>query len=126
MVVVQWSGWAEEPSGVGAVDVSARKERSSVFEIHACKQDGSTLRAFAVGDSEEVIIGRDDNCDITIASRSVSREHCSVERDGEQMVLRDLSSTGGTYVEGERVTNVQVSDGMKVQVGPAVLKFFEA
>lgn len=97
-----------------------------MMEIHVCsKKTGTLLRAFALGDASEVLVGRDDSCDIKIRARSVSREHCAIEREGEEVVLRDLNSTGGTYFNGERVQRVPLQDGMEVIVGPAVLKFFE-
>jgi adenylate cyclase len=97
-----------------------------MMELHVCsKKTGSLLRAFALGDADEILIGRDDSCDIKIRARSVSREHCAIERDGENLVLRDLGSTAGTYINGERVERVPLQDGMEIVVGPAVLRFYE-
>ena len=97
-----------------------------MLEIHVCNQQGKLLRAFALGDSDEVLVGRDENCDIQIRAKSVSREHCTIEREGQDFVLRDLGSTGGTFLDGKRVDRVRLRDGIAVTVGPAVLKFFES
>jgi pSer/pThr/pTyr-binding forkhead associated (FHA) protein len=97
-----------------------------MMELHVCNRAGVLLRAFALGDNREVIVGRDETCDVRIVSPSVSREHCAIEQDGEDLVLRDLGSSGGTYVEGSRVDKVRLEDGMEIGVGPAVLKFFES
>ena len=96
-----------------------------MLEIHVCNQQGKVLRAFALGDSDEVIIGRDETCDIRIRAKTVSREHCTVEREGQDFVLRDLGSTGGTFLNGRRVDQVQLRNGIEVTVGPAVLKFYD-
>jgi len=96
-----------------------------MFEVHVCNSDGSMLRAFALGDSDEVLVGRDDACDIRIASPTVSREHCAIEREGGTMFVRDLGSTGGTFIDDEKIDRVPLRDGMVVRVGPALLKFFE-
>jgi pSer/pThr/pTyr-binding forkhead associated (FHA) protein len=96
------------------------------MELHVCSRTGTVLRAFALGDEAEVIIGRDDSCDIQIRARSVSREHCSIEREGDTLVLRDLGSSAGTILDGNRVERVRLQDGMEVEVGPAVLKFYES
>ena len=96
-----------------------------MLEIHVCNQQGKVLRAFALGDSEEVIIGRDETCDIRIRAKTVSREHCTVEREGQDFVLRDLGSTGGTFLNGQRVDRVRLRNGIEVTVGPAVLKFYD-
>ena len=83
------------------------------------------MRAYALGDSEEIIIGRDASCDIRIQARSISREHCTIERQGDGLVLRDLDSTGGTHVNGQRLDQIRLTDGLEVRIGPAVLKLFE-
>lgn len=93
------------------------------MELHVCNKSGQLLKAFALGDSEEIIIGRDETCDIRIKSQSVSREHCCIERDGHDLVLKDLGSTCGTFLDGKRIDQVRLRTGMSIQVGPAVLKF---
>lgn len=45
-------------------------------------------------------IGRAPQNEIIINARGVSRFHCQLRRDGEQLVLEDLNSTNGTIVEG--------------------------
>lgn len=97
-----------------------------MMELHVCNRAGVLLRAFALGENKEVIVGRDETCDIRILAKSVSREHCAIEQDGEELVLRDLGSTGGTYLNGNRVEKVRLEDGMEINVGPAVLKFYES
>ncbi len=97
---------------------------SAMLEVHVCNKDGVLLRAYALGDSEEVMIGRDEHCDIRIENASVSREHCVIERQGVGLVLRDLASTGGTFVSGDRLDEIRLTDGLEITVGPAVLKFF--
>ena len=97
-----------------------------MMELHICNRSGAVLRSFALGDSAEVIVGRDETCDIRIAARSVSREHCAIEHHGRDLILRDLGSSGGTFVEGHRVDTVRLEDGMQVTVGPAVLKFYDS
>lgn len=97
-----------------------------MMELHVCnKKNGSLLRAFALGDSSEVLVGRDDSCDVKIRAKSVSREHCAIEREGDDFILRDLGSSGGTFHGEEKVDRIQLSDGMEITIGPAVLKFYE-
>ncbi len=96
-----------------------------MMEVHVCDKNGRMLRAFALGENPEVIVGRESSCDIQILARSVSREHCAIERDGDTFVLRDLGSSAGTYINGERVERVELQDGTVVTLGPALLKFYE-
>ena len=98
-----------------------------MMEVHVCSQkDGHLVRAFALGDSTEVIIGREESCDIRIESMSVSREHCSIERSGDDLLLKDLESSGGTFMDGQKIDSIRLEDGMEIQIGPAVLKFYES
>lgn len=97
-----------------------------MFEIHVCnRKNGQLLRAFALGDTDELIVGRDETCDVQINSRSVSREHCSLEHSGGRLTLRDLESTGGTFLDGEAVSSIQIESGTEFAVGPAIIKVFD-
>lgn len=53
---------------------------------------------------ESLIIGSDPNCDIVINLRVISGIHCSVMRRNKYVLLRDLKSTNGTFVNLMRVT----------------------
>jgi pSer/pThr/pTyr-binding forkhead associated (FHA) protein len=52
---------------------------------------------------ETLIVGSDHNCDIVIDLPIISGVHCSVMRRQDRVILRDLKSTNGTYVNFERV-----------------------
>ena len=39
-----------------------------MMELHICNRSGAVLRSFALGDNVEVIVGRDETCDIRIAA----------------------------------------------------------
>ena len=97
-----------------------------MMELHVCNREGSVLKAFALGDTAEVIVGRDSSCDIQIKAKSVSREHCAIESEGEELVLRDMGSSCGTFLDGRRIESVRIEDGMEITVGPAVLKFYDS
>ena len=98
------------------------------MELHICARNGGkVLRKFALGDLEELIIGRDEGCDIRIKSPVVSREHCTIEQDDTgSLVLSDSDSTGGTFVENQKIESVRLEDGLEVTIGPAVLKFYDS
>ncbi|HEX3598057.1 MAG TPA: adenylate/guanylate cyclase domain-containing protein [Polyangiaceae bacterium] len=48
-------------------------------------------------------LGRHPTNSIQLLDKIVSKEHCVIERRGGQLILRDLGSLNGTYVNGERV-----------------------
>ena len=99
-----------------------------MMELHICaRSGGKVLRKFALGDLEELIIGRDEDCDIRIKSPVVSREHCTIEQDETgALVLSDSDSTGGTFVEEQKIDSIRLEDGVEVTIGPAVLKFYDS
>ncbi len=64
-----------------------------------------------------VLIGR-EGVDITIDDPKVSRQHASLETYGSTCVLlKDLSSTNGSFVGGRRVNSVELQDGDEIRVG---------
>jgi pSer/pThr/pTyr-binding forkhead associated (FHA) protein len=72
------------------------------------------------------VIGRAVECDIVIASKSVSREHTRLRRDGRRWFVDDLGSTNGTYLNGERVINsMNLLDGDSLQVGDVTFTFHD-
>jgi len=57
------------------------------------------------------IIGRSEGADHTVYSGKVSKEHAVIEVAGGRYQVRDLSSTNGTFVNGERATACFLEDG---------------
>ncbi len=68
-------------------------------------------------------IGRDEASDIHIDEEEVSRRHCKVTARKNQVMIADLGSTNGTYVNDELVDDRPLADGDLVKVGRAVFKF---
>jgi hypothetical protein len=73
------------------------------------------------------ILGRDDSADIILDDPGISRRHSElrVTTDGPHFVttIRDLGSTNGTYVNGERVSTTHLEDGDRVTVGRTSITF---
>jgi predicted component of type VI protein secretion system len=69
---------------------------------------------------QRLVIGRKPECSIRVPVPSVSREHCEVVLEGEKVIVRDLGSSNGTYVNRERVREAQLNPGDLLAVGPAV------
>lgn len=62
-------------------------------------------------------IGRDDSCDITIDSTTVSRKHAVLLVRGTTWWIYDLGSTNGTRVNGKRASELPIGPGDRVRVG---------
>ncbi|MCH2142087.1 MAG: FHA domain-containing protein [Phycisphaerales bacterium] len=98
-----------------------------MMEVHIVNANsGETLKAYALGDKAEIIVGRDDSCDISIMCPTVSREHCVIEQQDGTFLLRDLKSTSGTYKDGEAIDEVRIEEGLEVKVGPTLLRFHDS
>ena len=62
-------------------------------------------------------IGRDSKNDIVIVRGAVSRQHAVIEQHNNHFVLRDLGSSNGTFVNGERVTERALEHGDVLSFG---------
>lgn len=65
--------------------------------------DGRTAVRRRLISSGGVTIGRAAPSDIILADSEVSRTHCRLVLDGDQLTVSDLASTNGTFVDGARV-----------------------
>jgi hypothetical protein len=75
---------------------------------------------------EQITIGRAVECDIVITSKRVSREHARVRRDGWRVVLEDMGSTNGTFLNDERImSSTPLHDEDRIKVGDVVLTFHD-
>lgn len=76
--------------------------------------------------SSDSFIGRHPDSTICLDDVTVSRRHAHVERAGDAVVLRDLGSLNGTYVNQERIEEAVLSHGDEVQIGRYRMVFFES
>jgi ABC-type multidrug transport system ATPase subunit len=84
---------------------------------------GSTrMGAVTLKDRGVLTIGRSPEVDIPLEAPVVSRQHARLERTPDGPLLRDLNSTNGTFVNGERLTQPRpLQEGDAVQIGPFTL-----
>jgi len=66
---------------------------------------------------EHTEIGRALECDISILEPALSRKHAELEPVDEALIVRDLGSANGTYVNGEKVEKALLKDGDVLQFG---------
>ena len=79
--------------------------------------DGSES-SFRLVDGEELIVGRDaDESQFVLQEPSVSRRHCKLSAVGDKAWLEDLGSSGGSFVNGERVQIALLSPGDTIYLG---------
>lgn len=72
-------------------------------------------------DKEEIVIGRDDTCDVVLPERQVSRQHIRIFKHDTQYYIEDLQSRNGTWVNGQRVEGTrELYDGDEIHVALAI------
>ena len=71
------------------------------------------------------IVGRQQDCDVRFEQKSVSKQHCVLVKSHGLVMLRDLGSTNGTYVNRDRIDTVVLKDTDEVQIGKYRLVFFQ-
>jgi len=66
---------------------------------------------------DRFILGRSKSqADLVLDDANVSRQHAAIERVGDTWFLADLGSTNGCYVDGQRVSRRQISDGDVIEI----------
>jgi hypothetical protein len=75
------------------------------------------------------VLGRDNTADVILDDPGISRKHTEIRvtNDGPHLItnIRDLGSTNGTFVNGQRITSQRLTDGDQVNVGRTKI-FFRA
>lgn len=94
-----------------------------MLEIVVYSQEGKLLVRHELVESRPLKIGRGTVCDIQVPIQEVSRQHARLEKSGDEWILRDLESTHGCVLDGERMPEIRIRAGMKVRLGSAVVKF---
>lgn len=65
---------------------------------------------------EGTIVGRGKSCDITIPGTHLSRNHAEIMVQGDQLRVRDLDSSNGTFLNDERITEALANTGDTLRV----------
>ena len=63
------------------------------------------------------VIGRREDCDLRIPLREISRKHCRLIKDGDNLKIEDLGSSNGTFHNGQRIQEAMLQPGDTIQVG---------
>jgi len=72
------------------------------------------------------LIGRGDDCHITIFDPSISRRHARINVDHDHAVFEDLGSRNGCRINGSYIRgSVELSDGDRIRIGTQELVFSE-
>jgi serine/threonine protein kinase len=79
-------------------------------------------RSFALRPADPLVIGRSKDTETRLNDPHVSRIHCQVEVEGDEVVVVDRGSAAGTLVNGKRVTRQVLRPGDVVRIGETQLR----
>lgn len=107
-------------SGEGE-EVSGASQSSWTLVVERAPRRPKGERIY-LSSGESLLVGRAPDCDLELADTFVSAHHARFTVTPEGLVVRDLNSTNGTYVNGEPVDDVLLlRPGDRVAIGDSVL-----
>ena len=68
-----------------------------------------------------ILIGRLENCDLTLDHPEVSRRHAMVRQVGETYIIEDLDSSNGTFVNDQAIKRAELHEGDLIRISKYVL-----
>jgi pSer/pThr/pTyr-binding forkhead associated (FHA) protein len=71
---------------------------------------------------DKTTIGRVDDNTFPIAEASVSSHHCEVLVRGSDVMVKDLNSTNGTFINGEKITESILKPGQTLRLGQVEMR----
>ena len=100
----------------------AKGRRGTVARLVVLEPKAS--RGTAIGLTQEVTFGRAEGCTVSVPDDTfVSQVHARVRNDSGTIIIEDLGSTNGTYLNGTRLTNATaLQRGDRIQIGSTVLE----
>ncbi len=83
------------------------------------RSDGHVI---ALPEGACLTIGRVPQCEIHVQDQSVSRRHCTVEAAGSEVIVTDLQSANGTFVNERAIESAKLQPGDMLRVGTALFE----
>ncbi len=94
--------------------MEARHGESAMLVL---QRGSEASRVWPLSRTQPITIGRNDDCDIVLPDRQVSRYHARVEWRVDRYKVEDLGSKNGTHVNGQEVTEpTELQDGDEIQI----------
>jgi len=103
-------------------EVAETQQQCSLVRIYPAEKIGEVL-ALA---GRPLVVGRDSSCEIELADDSVSRRHATIEPCGQILIVTDLDSTNGTYINDLRISQQTLMPGDRLRFGNQIFKFLES
>jgi hypothetical protein len=98
---------------------SSGAERALALKFISGKYQGGE---FPMVPDKTVIVGRSSELDMVLVEQMVSRKHARITYANDKIVIEDLGSTNGTFVNGEKIKRMQLKEGDRILIGGSILK----
>ena len=79
------------------------------------------FRSAALEPGGELLVGRHHSCQLSLPDRALSRYHARFSRRADRVVVEDLGSRYGTWLDGKRVEFAELVVGASVRLGDVVV-----
>jgi pSer/pThr/pTyr-binding forkhead associated (FHA) protein len=80
-------------------------------------------RSFVLSEGQVYVIGRGNDAQVQITDPRISRQHCQIDLTVNNGKLVDLNSTGGTFLNGEKIADSALNEGDRIQIGDSEMVF---
>jgi hypothetical protein len=77
---------------------------------------------FPIRPDREIVVGRSSELDMVLVEDMVSRKHAKIQATPEAILISDLGSTNGTFVNGEKIKKVRLKEGDRILIGTSIIK----
>ena len=96
------------------------QREASVVELLVFKGDREVER-YMLG-AGATTLGRSDDCNLLLDDSAVSRQHARLRVESGRVFLADLGSGNGTWFQGLRVRDMELTDGAEFKIEPFTLR----
>jgi len=94
------------PLSIHGKPSSSRSESLAIAWLFPRPADSEVL--LNLDSDDEHIVGRDDECSVKLAGPDISRRHARLHCEGSDIVVTDLGSRNGTFVNGSRIKSASI------------------
>jgi ABC-type multidrug transport system ATPase subunit len=111
---------------IGSKTMVFKVDKIAQKQSAANKTQPQLLMSLTFGNKKELIIGRGDDSDIKLDGLQISNRHAKLSLTNSGIVVEDLNSTNGVYVNGNRISRQNVGVESDIQIGSFVIKLDQA
>lgn len=98
-------------------------DKETVPSLEVLNGSAEGKKMYLADEMSEIVVGRDPAADFPINEFVISRKHAKISKRWGGIVIRDLESKNGTFINNRRVVEEFLHDGDRIAMGTIVLMF---